>query len=129
MMNEKFVNKNVMNGNIVQNIVINAKIDPKVAMDLYMFKIGGWNHLEPKNQKSLEVFLDENQPWLLIGIPKRDPFLVTQHLDRHPANFRSTQEKLMSLRESLHAMMQCYMRQDFADRYWLLHEHPGRHAS
>ena len=38
MMNEKFVNKNVMNGEIVQNIVINAKIDPKVAMDLYMFK-------------------------------------------------------------------------------------------
>ena len=30
-------------------------------------------------------------------------------------------------------MMQCYMRQHFADRYWLdlywLHEHPGGHAS
>ena len=25
-------------------------------------------------------------------------------------------------------MMQCYMRQHFADRYWL-HEHPGGHAS
>ena len=34
----------------------------------------------------------------------------------------------MSLREGLHVMMQCYMRQHFADRYWL-HEHPGGHAS
>ena len=37
-------------------------------------------------------------------------------------------EKLMSLREGLHVMMQCCMRQHFADRYWL-HEHPGGHAS
>ena len=37
-------------------------------------------------------------------------------------------KKLMSLREGLHVMMQCYMRQHFADRYWL-HEHPGGHAS
>ena len=42
--------------------------------------------------------------------------------------FRSAHEKLMSLREGLHVMMQCYMRQHFADRYWL-HEHPGGHAS
>ena len=35
-------------------------------------------------------------------------------------------KKLMSLREGLHVMMQCYMRQYFADRYWL-HEHPGGH--
>ena len=34
----------------------------------------------------------------------------------------------MPLREGHHEMMQCYMRQHFADRYWL-HEHPGRHAS
>ena len=37
-------------------------------------------------------------------------------------------KKLMSLREGLHVMMQCYMRQHFADRHWL-HEHPGGHAS
>ena len=34
----------------------------------------------------------------------------------------------MSLREGLDVMMQCYMRQHFADRYWL-HENPGGHAS
>ena len=30
----------------------------------------------------------------------------------------------MSLREGLDVMVQCYVRQHFADRYWL-HEHPG----
>ena len=37
-------------------------------------------------------------------------------------------KKLRSLREYLHVLMQCNMRQLFADRYWL-HEHPGGHAS
>ena len=37
-------------------------------------------------------------------------------------------KKLMSLREGLHVMMQCYMRQHFVDRYWL-HEYPGGRAS
>ena len=37
-------------------------------------------------------------------------------------------KKLMSLREGLHVMMQCYIRQHFANRFWL-HEHPGGPAS
>ena len=37
-------------------------------------------------------------------------------------------KKLMSLRGGLHVVMQCYMRQHSADRYWL-HEHPGGRAS
>ena len=36
-------------------------------------------------------------------------------------------KKLMSLREGPHVMMQCCMRQLFADRHWL-HDHPGGHA-
>ena len=80
---------------------------------------------QPKN---VEEFIDENEPWLLIGIPNRDPFLVTQYLDRHSVSSDQHMKKLMSLREGLHVMMQCHVRQHFADRYWL-HEHPGRHAS
>ena len=106
---------------------MNAKIDPKVVMDLSIFSIGGWNSLQPINQKLLEEFIDENEPWLLIGIPSRDPFLVTQYLERHSVSSDHHMEKLMSLREGLHVMMQCYMRQHFADRCWL-HEHPGGHA-
>ena len=59
---------------------MNAKIHPKVVMDLSIFKFGGWNNLQPSNQKLQEDFVDENEPGLLIGIPIRDPFCVTQHL-------------------------------------------------
>ena len=72
--------------------------------------------------------MDENEPWLLIGIPSRDPFFVTQYLEEHSVSSDQHMKKLMSLREGLHVMMQCYMRQHFADRYWL-QEHPGGHAS
>ena len=36
--------------------------------------------------------------------------------------------KLMSLREGLHVMMSCIMREQFADRFWL-HEHLGGPSS
>ena len=83
------------------------KIDPKVVMDLSIFKIGGWNSLHPSNQKLLEEFMDENEPWLLIGIPSRDPFFVTQYLERHAVSSDQHMMKLMSLREGLHVMTQC----------------------
>ena len=41
---------------------MNSKIDPKVVMDLYTFKCGGWNSLQPINQNLLEEFIDENEP-------------------------------------------------------------------
>ena len=82
----------------------------------------------PNNQKLLEEFIDGNEPWLLIGIPRRDPFFVTQYLERHSVSSDQHMKKLMSRREGLRVMMQCYMRQHFADRYWS-HEHPGGHAS
>ena len=97
-------------------------------MDLSIFKIGGWNSLQPINQNLLEEFVDENEPWLWIGSPSRDPFPVTQHLERHSESSDQHTKKLMPLREGLHVMMQCSVRQHFTDRYWL-HEHPGGHAS
>ena len=84
--------------------------------------------MRPSNQNLLEEFIDKNEPWLLIGIPSRDPFLVKQYLERHSESSDQHMKKLMPLREGIHVMMQCYMRQHFADRYWL-HEHPGRHSS
>ena len=64
---------------------MNAKVDPKVVMDrsVHILEIGGWDILQPINQNLLEEFVDVNEPWLLIGIPCRDPFLVTQYLERH----------------------------------------------
>ena len=84
--------------------------------------------MQPSNQKLLEEFIDEDEPWLLIGIPSRNPFFVTQYLERHSVNSDQHMKKLMLLREGLHVMMQCNMRQHFADLYWL-HEHPEGHAS
>ena len=49
------VQNSVIYQKIVKNLVMNAKIDPKVVMDLSIFKIGGWNSLQPMNQNLLEV--------------------------------------------------------------------------
>ena len=83
VMDEESVHNGVMVEQFVKNFVMDAKIDPKVVMDLSIFKIGGWNSLRPINQNLLEEFIDENELWLLIGFPSRDPFLVTQYLERH----------------------------------------------
>ena len=97
-------------------------------MDLSIFKLGGWNSLQPSNQNLLEKFIDESEQWLLIGIPNRDQFLVTQYLERHFVSSDQHMKELMPLRECLHVTTQCYLRQHFAHRYWL-HEHPVGHAS
>ena len=108
---EKSNQKFLMIAEFVKNSAMNAKIGPKVVMELTMFKIGGWNNLQPRNPKLLEEFMDEHEPWSLIGIPNRDPFTVTQHFGRHCASSDQHLKGLMSLREGLHVMMQCYMRQ------------------
>ena len=116
-MNEELVQKGVMNEKgIVKNFVINAKIDSKVVMALFIFCIGGWNSQQPINQHLLEEFVDESEPWLLIGIPSRDPFFVTQYLERHTVSSDRHMKKLVSLREGLHVMMRCYMQQHFC--FW-----------
>ena len=59
---------------------------------------------------------------------KQRSILCDTILEKHSASSSQHMKKLMSLREGLHVMMQCYTRQHFADRYWL-HAHPGGHAS
>ena len=116
-----------MDGKFEKNFVMDAKIDPKVVMDLSIFL----NWLEQSvthYQHLLEEFIFQNEPVLLIGISSRDPCLVTQCLERHTVSSDRHMKKLMSLREGLHVTTQCYMGQHFADRY-RLHEHPGGHAS
>ena len=64
-------------------------------MDLSIFKVGGWDNLQHSNQEILEEFIDENDPWLLVGIQNRDSFFVTQYLERHSASSdRSTHEEI-----------------------------------
>ena len=107
---------------------MDAKIDPKVVMDLSIFGSGGWNELQPIDQKSLGKIIEENISQLLIGIPSRDPFFVTHYLEKRSENSDEQRKKVMSLREGLRVMIQCYERQHSADSYWW-HEHLGGHAS
>ena len=72
--------------------------------------------------------MEENMPQLLVGIPSRDPFFATQLFEKCSENSDQQWKKLMSLREGLRAMVQCYERQPSTDCYWL-HEHPGGLAS
>ena len=90
-----------MGGQFVKNFVMDAKNDPRVVMDLSMLKNGGWNRLRPISQIFFEEFVDKNEPWLLIGIPSRDPFLVTQYLERHSESSDQHMKKLMPLRQGL----------------------------
>ena len=90
-----------MGGQFVKNFVMDARNYPRVVMDLSMFKIGGWSRLRPISQNLLEEFVDKNEPWLLIGIPSRDPFLVTQYLERHTENSDQHMKKLVPLRQGL----------------------------
>ena len=102
----KLVQNGVMDEKFVKNFVMDAKIGPKVVMVMSIIKLGGLNSLQPINQKLLEEFIDENEPWLLIGIPSIDPFFVTQYLEGHSVRTDQHMKKLMSLREGLHVMMQ-----------------------
>ena len=121
-MDDKIIPKIVMDEGLVQNTVMNEdldrngvmdrkileelrdecqKIDPKVVMDLSTFKIGGSNSLQP----------------IKICWTSRGQFLLTQHLERHSVDSDQDMKKLMSLREGLHVMMHCSMRQHVTDRY------------
>ena len=88
-----------MNAELVQNFVMDAKIDPKVEMDLSMFKISGWNLLQHCNRKLLEDFFEEYESrLLLIGIPNGDSFLMKQCLEQHFVRTDLNVKELMPLR-------------------------------
>ena len=92
VMDEELIQNGVMDEKIVKNLVMHAKIDPKVVMDLSIFKIGGWNILQPSNRKLLEEFIDENELWLLIRIPSKDSFFMIKVLGTTSCEFGSARE-------------------------------------
>ena len=50
VMTEELVQNDVDDGKIVKVFVMDAKIDPKVVMDLSIFKTCGWTSLQPIHQ-------------------------------------------------------------------------------
>ena len=118
-MDEELVQEIVMDEELVQYGVMDGKF-VKVVLDLSIFKIGGWNILQPSNQKLLEEWINENNPRLLIGIPSRDSFFTKE------SRWQSRLSTLLC--EDLHEIMQCHERQHFVASNDL-HEHPKRHSS
>ena len=51
VMDEEVVQNGERHGKLVKNFAMDVKIDPKVVMDLSMFKTGGWNRMQNTNQK------------------------------------------------------------------------------
>ena len=49
--------------------------------------------------------MDENEPWLLVGIANRDPFFVTQYFEKIQGIQINTMKKVKSLHASLHVML------------------------
>ena len=94
VMDEELIQNVVMDETFVRNFVMDAKNDAKVVMDLTLFKIGGWNILQPSNRKLLEEFNHENEPCLLIGIPSRDAFLAIQYFGTTICEFGSARERI-----------------------------------
>ena len=84
VMDEELVQNIVTDGKFVKNFVMGSKIDPKVVMDLSIFKIVGWaDPSQPSNRKLLEEGVEGNDSQLLsIKIPSGDLFLTIQNLER-----------------------------------------------
>ena len=101
---------------------MDVKIDPKFVMDLFIFKVDGTNY-SPAIKSHWK-----SSPWLLVGIPSGDPFLATHYMEKRSESSDQHKKKLMSLREGLRAVIQCYRREHSA-HYYRLHEHPGGPAS
>ena len=59
VMDETLVQNGVMDEKFVKNFLMGAKIDPKVVMDLSVFKIGGWNILQDGKRKLSEECKNE----------------------------------------------------------------------
>ena len=47
----------------------------------------------------MEDFTDETESQMLIGSPNRDPFCLTQYLERKAVSLDQHMKKLVSLRE------------------------------
>ena len=94
VMDEELVQNIVMGGKFVKNSVMNARIDPKVVMDLSLFKIGGWNSLQPRNQKLLEEFFSREGTLFVDRNSKQRSILCDTVFGTTFCEFRSAHEEI-----------------------------------
>ena len=92
---KKLVQNVVMDEKIVKKFVMDAKIDPKVVME--SVHIQNWwmeQFCNPVIEIRWRILLTENEPWLLIGIPSKDSFLMIQVLGTTSCEFGSAHEEI-----------------------------------
>ena len=94
VMDEELVQNVVTNAKFVTKFMMDAKIDLKIVMDLSIFKIGGRNILQPRDRELSEE-----------GIPSAGLFLTIQHLERQLMCDDPNVKGSKPLREGLHETM------------------------
>ena len=97
-------------------------------MDLSILKIVDGTFRNTVTHFKKEFIEETESRLLLIEIPSGDSSLMTRCLEQLCVRPDLNVKELMPLREGVHDMMQCDVRQHFAERYWL-QEHPGRRSS
>ena len=79
---------------------------------LSIFKIGGWNCLQPSNQKNRwKNLLMRMNRGCCSEFQAKTLFLRIQCMEQHVVRTDLNVKEMMPLRERLHVVMQCYMRQ------------------
>ena len=88
-----------------QKVVMDDKINQEIVMDINWFRsevcfgsvhIQNWWMGQSATHQSKFVgrIIDENEPWLLIGVPSRDPFICDPVLGEALCEFRSAHEEI-----------------------------------
>ncbi|CAK0815838.1 unnamed protein product, partial [Prorocentrum cordatum] len=104
---------------------------PGVAVDLSTCRPSdgvGWDLLRKDDQEELNRIIEKDEPWLLTGSPRCDPFSQLQYLNRLTTDEKVRERRLRDGREGLRVAIEAYNKQYDAGRYFL-HEHPATATS
>ena len=104
---------------------------PGIAVDLSTCRPSdgvGWELLRKEDQAELDEIIEKDEPWLLTGSPRCDPFSQEQYLNRATTDEKVRERRLLEGREGLLVAIKAYTNQHDAGRYFL-HEHPATATS
>ena len=127
VMDELMIQNCLMDVKFMKNFVMCAKIGPKVVMDLSVFKIGGWNILQPVIENCRKIVLMRMSRNCRSEFKAEIHSFVIQYLEQPFVCDNLDVKESKPICEDLHEMMQCYGQQHFAARDDL-HEHLRRHS-
>ena len=101
-------------------------LKPGIAVDLSTCRPSdgiGWDLLRPGDQAELDRIIEHDEPQLLTGSPRCDPFSVLQWLNKGRVPQEKIDRSLHEGRVGLKVACRAYKKQYDAGRFFL-HEHP-----